>query len=354
MTGVRVLVVDDSRSARALLRAVLAADEQIAVVGEAGSGAEAVALVGSVRPTLVVMDVNMPGVDGFEATRRIMAEHPTPIVIVTAGVDARLVETGLEALRAGALTVTPKPAGPTSPAHGADAARLVTLVKALADVKVVRQRRRPGAPDSGPPAVATPPAIDLAAVVRVVGVAASTGGPAALYRFLAALPPTLDVPVLVVQHIAKGFVDGLARWLDTGSSLPVHVAGASERLRSGEVHLAPDDRHLVVRSDRLALSDAPSIGGFRPSADVLFESLARSHGPNAAAVVLTGMGHDGLRGAEQLRDVGGLVLAQDAASSVVFGMPEAVARHGIAHAVGPVEELARRIAAHSSPKEERA
>lgn len=351
-----VVVVDDSPTARTLLRTVLDADPDLRVVGEAAGGAEAVALVCRLRPSVVVMDINMPGVDGFEATRRIMAQQPTPIVIVTAS-DAGSVETSLEALRAGALTAAAKPAGPSSPSHHADAARLTTLVKALSDVKVVRRRHR-----ADPSAPAMPPSpLDGAASqvagherrIEVVGVAASTGGPAALYRFLANLPEDLDAPVLVVQHIAKGFVDGLARWLSLGSTLPVLVAESGTSLRAGRVLLAPDDQHLVVRAGAVALSDMAPIGGFRPSADALFASLARSHGPSAAAVVLTGMGQDGLQGARELRDAGGLVLAQDAESSVVFGMPEAVARHGVAHAVGPVEDLARKITLHSLPKEKR-
>lgn len=335
----RVLVVDDSPTARTLLCEILAADAGLTVVGQAADGIEAVELTKQLRPSIVVMDIDMPRMDGFEATKRIMIEQPTPIVIVTGTLESREVEISLQAVRAGALTAIRKPPGPAAAGFGVDASRLVTLAKALAEVKVVRQSARP------PAGAWSGTGIDDARRrIAVVGVAASTGGPAALYRFLEVLPRTLDVPVLVVQHIAAGFVGGLARWLGTATVLPVCVAQHGTEVAGGEVYIAPDGRHLGLRGQRVHLSTAPPVGGFRPSANVLFTSLAESHGPAASAVVLTGMGNDGLDGAAELRAAGGLVLAQDADSSVVFGMPRAVATAGLAHAVAPVEELALRIA----------
>lgn len=334
-----VLVVDDSAIARALLTAIIDRDPHLRVAGEAADGAAAVELTKSLRPAIVVMDINMPGMDGIEATTQIMIEQPTPILIVTAGFDARQVEVSLKAVTAGALTVAPKPVGPADPSFGYDSARLVTLLKALADVKVVRQRSRNERAERAP----SDALAESTRSIDIVGVAASTGGPAALYRFLEALPRTLDVPVLVVQHIAHGFVDGLGRWLCGATTLPVLVAADGAKPEGGHVYLAPDDRHLILERGRLKLSSAEPVGGFRPSATALFRSLAVSHREAAVAVVLTGMGNDGLDGATAIRDAGGLVLAQDAASSVVFGMPQAVVSAGVAHAVGPVEELAYRI-----------
>lgn len=350
----RVVVVDDSPTARMLLRSILHTDPAIEVVGEAATGAEAVELVKRVRPSIVVMDVEMPEMDGFEATKRIMIEEPTPIIIVTGTDDALEVEVGLKAVGAGALTALRKPPGLSSPQHAAEAARLIRLVKALADVKVVRQRRRASpAPLSTPPPGRMPAITDQRAdrPVQIVGVAASTGGPAALYRFLAALPRSLDVPVLVVQHIAPGFVDGLARWLATATVLPVSVARAHTPLCGGDVYLAPDDRHLAVRDGRIALSPAVAVGGFRPAANVLFRSLADSYGDRCAVVVLTGMGEDGVDGASEVHAAGGLVIAQDAGTSTVFGMPRAVVANGVADAVGTVEQLASRIANLAPHKE---
>lgn len=342
----RVVVADDSATARALLTGILDADPGIEVVGQAADGAEALTLVNRLRPSVVLMDIDMPVMDGFEATKRIMVEDPTPIIVVSARHDVRHVEIGLQAVRAGALTVVARPAGPGMPEHHRDASRIVTLVKALAEVKVVRQHglRSPVVPPE--PRVTT-----SHRTLQVVGVAASTGGPAALYRFLEVLPRTLDLPVLVVQHIAKGFVGGLAQWLSTAAVLPVCVAEDGAELAGCQVYIAPDDRHLEVRGRRIRLSRADPDRGFRPSANVLFRSLGEEYGPAAAAVVLTGMGHDGLHGAAHLRDAGGLVLAQDADSSVVFGMPRAVADAGLAHMIGNVENLASRIVRFAPIKE---
>lgn len=332
-----VLVVDDSRTARALLTAVLDADPDIEVVGQAVDGAEALDMTKQLRPSVVVMDIEMPVMDGFEATKRIMVEQPTPIVIVTARDDSQQVEVALRAVRAGALTLIPKPHGPGTQGYDAQVRRIVTLVKALAEVKLVRQRA--DRTDRELPVRDHP----VSRRLEIVGVAASTGGPAALYRFLEVLPRTLDVPVLVVQHIAKGFVEGLAQWLSTAAILPVCVAEDGQELAGYQVYIAPDDRHLEVDRGKIRLSRAEPDGGFRPSANVLFRSLADEYGSAAAAVVLTGMGQDGLDGAGRLHDRGGLILAQDADSSAVFGMPRAVIDAGLADVVGAVEELVSRI-----------
>lgn len=340
---VRVLVVDDSRTSRALLTGLLSSDPLIEVVGEAVDGASALARVAELRPSLVVMDVHMRGMDGFEATERIMAAHPTPIVIVTAGHDARDVAMGVRALRAGALTILPKPGGPGTPSFPAEAAHLRSLVRALADVRVVRRRSRSEQP-ARPPATRSaqlPPRRAVAAI----GLAVSTGGPVALQGFLTSLPGDLAVPILVVQHIASGFVDGLASWLGSATGMRVKVASDRERLHGGEVYLAPEDRHLELCVDgTLCVSNDPPVRGFRPSGTVLLRSLAQVHGAEAAAVVLTGMGNDGLEGARAVKAAGGLVLAQDEATSAVFGMPKAVIDAGLPDKVGSVHELAYALA----------
>lgn len=332
---VRVLVADDSATARCLLVELLSRDPGVALVGEAADGAEAVRLTERLRPSLVLMDVHMPVVDGVEATKRIMRSVPTPVIMVTAHTRPSDVVAGLEAIRFGALTVLPKPPGPGLPGHEASARHLVTMVKALADVRVVRHRGRPA-----------PARRDT---VDVVGVAASTGGPPALARFLQHLPADLSVPVVVVQHLVDGFLPGLAGWLRTELPFPVGIARDGERMEPGAVHLAPDGHHLEVDPGlRARLTKAAPVGGFRPSADVLFASLATGFGQAAVGVVLTGMGRDGLQGLTQLRDAGGRVLAQDEQTSVVFGMPGVVARAGVAHLVAPVEQLAADVAARVS------
>lgn len=336
---VRVLVADPSAQARQLLVSQCQRDPLIEVVAEAVDGAQVVEQVKRLRPSLVLLAVDLPVLDGVEATKQIMREQPTPIIIVTAGVDQRAVEQGLNAVRLGALTVLDRPAEPGAPGFEQSAQRLVAMVKALSDVKVIRRRTPERARQAQHPQLRRPP-------VELVAVAASTGGPPALSRLLQLLPADLPVPVVVVQHIVEGFLPGLVTWLRTEVPFRVTQAVHGQRLEAGTVYLAPDAHHLEVDTRlRARLTGTNPVGGFRPSATVLFDSLARGLGPSTIGVVLTGMGRDGLDGVRALRAAGGRVLAQDQASSVVYGMPAAVTLAGLAHLVGPVDQLAADIAA---------
>lgn len=334
----RLLVADDSPTARALLVAMLSSDPELEVVGQAADGLQAVEAATRLRPDLITMDIQMPNLDGIGATRRIMALAPAPIVIVSS-LDVREIGISLEALRAGALALFPKPPGPGSPEFERQRADLIATVKAMARVPLGRPRPAP------PPA---PARVAGRAPARAVAVAASTGGPSALHRTLARLPGTFPVPILVVQHLAVGFAEGLARWLDGATALRVRVAQAGEPLLPAAVYLAPDHRHLGVADGRAILSDAPPVEGFRPSGSFLFDSVAAAYGPAACGVILTGIGRDGVAGLRTLRGAGGLVLAQDEASSVVFGMPGAAVAEGLADEIVPLESLADRLLAATS------
>ncbi|MCP3139913.1 chemotaxis-specific protein-glutamate methyltransferase CheB [Pyxidicoccus xibeiensis] len=341
----RILVAEDSPTARRLLVEILRADPGLTVVGEAKDGVEAVELAHRLRPSLVTMDIQMPRMDGLEATRRIMTEVPTPVVVVSTLVE-RDIQTSMAALRAGALAVLQKPVGPEAPDFDADSRRLRDTLRAMAEVKVVRRwpERTAATPPTSVPVVEAPAAAPVK--TAVVALAASTGGPAALFRVLSELPAGFPVPLLVVQHIAIGFGQGLAQWLGTAGPLPVKVAGDGEPLLPGHVYLAPDDRHLGVHPDRrVEVSRAAPINGFRPSATWLFRSVARTYGPASLAVVLTGMGQDGLDGVRELHDAGGHVLAQDEGSSVVYGMPGVVVAANLAHEVVPLPSIASRLLA---------
>lgn len=336
----RVLVAEDSATARELLVEILRADPEIEVVGEAKNGLEALEMTKRFRPSVVTMDIRMPRMDGFEATRQIMVEAPTPIVIVSGISDLREVEISMHALRLGALTVLEKPPGPESPDFEEQSQRLVQTVKAMAQVKVVR--RWPERVLAQP----TPlPSTHVRMHPRVVAIAASTGGPAALARLLCDMPPDFALPVLVVQHMAKGFVDGFAAWLNTaGASLRVKVAQDGEPLCPRTVYVAPDDRHLGVADEStIAVSDAAPIDGFRPSGTFLFESVAKAFGGAIVAVVLTGMGMDGVAGLRAVRMAGGRIIAQDEATSVVFGMPGAAVSAGLADDTMPLGAIATRL-----------
>jgi two-component system chemotaxis response regulator CheB len=335
----RVLVAEDSATARELLVKVLRSDPDITIVGNAINGVDAIAMTKQLRPDVITMDIRMPKLDGFEATRQIMVEAPTPIVIVSSVYDERDVEISMHALRVGALAVLPKPPGPQAPDFEDQCRRLVQTVKAMSQVKLVRRwperlvTERTAFPSAGRNARAA-----------VAAIAASTGGPAALARILSDLAPGFGLPILVVQHIAAGFIEGFASWLDTIGTLSVRVAQDGEPLRPGTVYIAPDHRHLCV-GDRstIALSRRAAIHGFRPSGTALFESVAEVFGHSVVAIVLTGMGDDGVAGLRAVRKAGGHIIAQDEASSVVFGMPAAAIAAGLADVTLPVDAIASRL-----------
>lgn len=338
---IRVVIAEDSLTVRELLVEILESDPEIRVVGQAKNGAEAVELTARLKPDLVTMDIHMPVMDGFQATKEIMARAPTPILIVSSSESGREVELSLNALRAGALMVVAKPADPRSARFDGHRDGLMAMVKAMAQVKVVRR----WAPQPTPPVPLVPPRQGApGAPVRLVAVAASTGGPAALQRILAGLPGDFPAPILVVQHIATGFVTGLTEWLSASCDLRVKVAEPGEPLAKRTVLFPPDDRHLGVTADaRVVVAEAPPINGFRPSGTYLFESAARAYGGSVAAVILTGMGSDGVEGLKAVKAVRGRVMAQDEATSVVYGMPREAVAAGLVDLVLPVDQIAARL-----------
>ena len=331
----RVLVVDDSKVARLMVAQILHSDPDLSVVGEAEDGAEAVEKAAKLKPDIITMDVHMPVMDGLEATRRIMEQSPTPIVVVSASADRENLTKSFDAIEAGALTILEKPSGPGRQEFAEQARDIVTTVKLMADVKVIRRAIRPGERRMPTPAPALRQSVEIAAI------AASTGGPSALTRILGSLNRDTPVPILAVQHIARGFDQGLVEWLDRSSNLPVRLAEHGSPLRPGHVFLAPNDFHLGLgQNGQLSLQDDPPIGGHRPSATFLFSSIAKAYGSRAMGVVLTGMGQDGARGLLELRRAGGWTLAQDEATSVVYGMPKAAIEAGAVARVLPLDEIA--------------
>lgn len=344
--AIRTLIADDSETFQTLMRAVLTPSAGFQIVAQARDGAEAVALAARHRPALIVMDIRMPRMDGFEATRRIMRDVPAPVVIVTAS-GGPAVQASLDAVAAGALTFLAKPKGPAFPDWERERDRFVRTLRLMAVVKVVRrwevEPARPSLTAPPPRAMGTSP-IEIAAIVS------STGGPGALRQIVGALPRGFSLPLLVVQHITEGFVDGLVEWLDRNSVVRVKTAAHGEHIEPGTVYVAPTDAHLGATQDmRIVLSDAEPIGGFRPSGTYLLRSVAQSFGTRALGIVLTGMGRDGVDGAGDLHAAGGRVLAQDEASSVVYGMPQAAVQAGVCDAVLSLSEIAGALVQYSEP-----
>ncbi|WP_306213662.1 chemotaxis-specific protein-glutamate methyltransferase CheB [Actinoplanes sp. RD1] len=341
---IRVLLVEDSATMRAHLRGSLAADPELQVVGEAVDGAQAVELVGRLRPDVVTMDMMLPTMSGLEATEHIMAEFPTPILVVSSA-DRRELFTTYNALAAGAVDVMEKPRGDASDAGWA--LRLCAAVRMVSRIRVIRHPRARLNSSRATRVEPAPPPLSRAGL-GVVAVGASTGGPGALTDLLRALPPSFPTPVLCVQHIATSepFAVAFSDWLagHSGRAVSYAVDGTPVSALAGRVALAPPDKHLLVRDGVLRLSDAPPRHSCRPSVDVLFESVAKEFGSAAAGCLLTGMGRDGAQGLLDMRTAGAVTFAQDEASCVVYGMPREAALLGAPMYVLPPARIAARVA----------
>jgi two-component system chemotaxis response regulator CheB len=334
-TLVRVVVVEDSAVQRAHLVRTLEADGDIDVVGVAEDAREAVALVDRVRPDVVTLDLEIPEGGGQHAIEQIMGNTPTPILVLSAFVSGRESARAVDALVAGAVEALPKPQQWTP----ADEAAVRRTVRSIRGVTVVRHPRgrltaRPRPPVSPTSTAGLRP--------RIVGIAASTGGPPALAEVLAGLDG-LRAPVLVVQHLHADFIGGLVTWMGRVSVLPVRLAEHGAPVEPGTVYVGPGDRHLRLDSaGSIELAPEPATI-HRPSADELFRSIAEHAGGHGIGVVLTGMGEDGAAGLRALYEAGGVTLAQDEASSAVFGMPRAAQRAGALTAMLPLDEIAPAI-----------
>lgn len=339
---INVLVVDDSAVARMHLVHLLESDPQLRVVGPVNDGQAALDFVQENKPDVILMDVNMPGLDGFETTRRIMETQAVPVVICSGTTSPKDVASTFRVLEAGAIACVEKPVGREHPDYERVAAELRQVVKLMAEVKVVR--RWPGLRTAAAPAPVVAPRVGLGpepAKVSLIGIGASTGGPPVLQTILAGLPKEFSVPILIVQHIAPGFLPGMVEWLNQTTGLRVHVAAHLFSPLPGHVYLAPDDYHMGLSpGNRIVLSQEEPDEHLRPAVSYLFRSLARLCGPAAVGVLLTGMGKDGAAELKLMRDHGATTIAQDRESSVVHGMPGAAIALGGATRVLPADQIA--------------
>jgi two-component system chemotaxis response regulator CheB len=346
MGRIRVLVVDDSTTVRERLVEALSADPDLLVVGQADNGKTAIELCLNLRPDVVTLDMMLPIMTGLAATEYIMAHCPTPILIVSASTNRGELFRTYEALAAGALDVLEKPTG----AEIGDAweRKLISTVKLISRIRVITHVR--GKLSAPPRPETTPRGGD--ARCDLVAIGASTGGPAAILELLSELPSTFALPLLIVLHIGQAFAASLADWLDGLCPLGVSYATDGESLPAvgrGRVILAPPDRHLVLRGGRLRLTSTPERHSCRPSVDELFESIAREAGDRCVACLLTGMGKDGAAGLLAVRRAGGVTIAQDEQSSVVFGMPREAIALGAAERILPIRDIAPVLKALAVP-----
>jgi len=340
---INVLIVDDSAVVRQHLKDVLESDKDIRVMGTAKDGEEAVRFVQEKKPDVITMDINMPNMNGFEATRKIMETNPVPIVIVTASYDRSDVEKSFHSMEAGALAIIEKPFGEGHPHSKETQNDLVQTVKLMSEVKVVRRwkRERERQSEAIDKKVSDKGLKKRDKKIKIVAIGASTGGPPIIQTILSGLKKGYSAPILVVQHISKGFLEGLVEWLRQSTGLPVHIAKHGEELLPGHIYFARDDYHLGVDKDgRLRLSREEIENGLRPSVSYLFRSIMNSFDGEAVGILLTGMGKDGAMEMKMMKDNGAVTIAQDRESSVVYGMPgEAVRLDGATYVLTP-EEIA--------------
>jgi two-component system, chemotaxis family, protein-glutamate methylesterase/glutaminase len=347
MLKTRVLVVEDSRTTRKHLVEVLGADPGLVVAGEAEDGVQAIELCRTLRPDVITLDIMLPLMSGLAVTEYVMAYCPTPILVVSALMNRGELHKTYDALAAGAVDVLDKPMG--NDTDEAWERRFVSAVKIVSQIRVITHiRARLGPIGRTPARTARFEACDGATRTSVIAIGGSTGGPAAMTEILRGLPANFPIPILLVIHISEPFGTAFTEWLDGQSKQRVRCAQDGEPLPSlgrAGVLMAPPGVHLVVERGRLRLTSGPERNSCRPSVDVLFESLAKEHGDETTACILTGMGRDGAAGLLALRHAGALTFAQDEASSVVFGMPKEAIQMGAAGRVLALGDIAPALAA---------
>jgi len=310
--AIRVLIVDDSGLVRDMIRDILESDPGIVVVGEATNGMEAIAKVTTLQPDIVTMDIEMPVMGGLEAIERIIAENPVPILVVTALTGVR---TAFAAVSKGALDVIEKPDISLENVRNLiKKIRLLAKVDVAAHLQTMRKQ-------SGPVAVKESASQGGQSSGRIVAIAASTGGPQAIYRILAQLPAGFSVPIIITQHIAEGFTQGMVDWLNMGTPLKVVVAGHGDVLAPGHVYVNPAEHSMRITEQGMIILGSREAGQvYHPSCNVMLASVASAYRKGAIGLIMSGMGDDGVAGMQAIKAAGGVTLAQDAKSSVVYGM----------------------------------
>ncbi len=339
MNKIRVLIIEDSAVIRELLRYIIGRDPRLQVAAAVAIAEEALRILEETSPDVISLDIRLPGMNGLEATRQIMARRPTPIVVVSASVESEDLKITMSALQAGALAVVEKPVGTAQDQYECLAERLCTQLAIMSQVKVVRQRF----PREVRPAQVRPALSQTSNSYRVLGITASTGGPNALMALLDALGKDFPLPVAVVQHITPSFLKGFASWLAGVCPFPVEVVESKQPAVSGIVYLAAADRHLRAEEKWVWVDAGDPVCCQRPSGTVLFQSMAKNQGPHALGVLLTGMGEDGADGLLALHKTGAYTIAEDASTAVVYGMPAAAVRLGAARESLPLPAIAPRI-----------
>jgi two-component system, chemotaxis family, protein-glutamate methylesterase/glutaminase len=345
--SIRVLLVEDSRIALVILKRILDSSPQIEVVGEARSGLEALTLIPKVEPDVICTDLHMPEMDGLEFTFQVMALYPRPILVISVSVQEEDAKRVFQLLEAGAVDIFPKPTAGLAANDELFKQELINKIKILSGVKVFRKKRK------SPSQVNNLEADDFSDFAyksyikpKIVVIGASTGGPQALQEIFTQLPADFPVPVICVQHICFGFLQGLIDWLATHCQLTIQIAQLGDMPKPGKIYFPDEQLHLELDAwGRFIYSDLPPVAGHRPSVTVSFESVAKFYGNATVGILLSGMGRDGADGMQAIAQAGGFTIAQDEATSVVFGMPKEAINLGAAKQILPIEAIAPRLLA---------
>jgi two-component system, chemotaxis family, protein-glutamate methylesterase/glutaminase len=348
---VRVLVVDDSALMRKLIPQMIETDGSIHVVGTAMDGNFGLKKIAELKPQVVTLDLEMPGMDGLEMLKEVMRRHRLPVIVVSSH-STKGASVTLKALSLGAFDFVAKPADVTSRMQES-ARELIAKIKAAAQSRGIQIAPAEELPQPVPRKKLT--SVGTNPPTKVVAIGVSTGGPQSLQYVLSQLPPEFPGSILVVQHMPEGFTEMFARRLDECTALRVKEAQSGDVLHAGRVLICPGSRHLKVKrlplGDVAVLSDEPRVNGHRPSADVLFKSVAEEFGPRALGLIMTGMGDDGANGMGVIKAAGGVTIAQSEQSCVVFGMPKAAIERGHVMRVVDLEAMAATLNAHCSDRQ---
>jgi len=338
---IKVLIVEDSRVVSEHLNYILSQDPQIRVIGNVSNGKAAIEFVKRQKPDVITMDIVMPIMDGLEATRIIMSTNPIPILIVTASKNSNEVLTSMEALAAGAIAIMEKPSGLGHPQEQERIDKLITMVKLMSEVKVVRRRVRIEAkPSSNTIRIKNENVLPEVNGFGIVAIGVSSGGPPVLQKIFSTITEKFPLPIIVVQHIAEGFLSGLVSWLAGTTKIPIRIAVDNELLIRGNIYFAPDNHQLeVTRNGKVKLIGCERRNGICPSVAHLFSSVAAEYGKSAIGIILTGMGSDGATELKLLRDTGALTIAQDKESSLIYGMPNVAAQLDAAKFILSTEDI---------------
>jgi two-component system, chemotaxis family, protein-glutamate methylesterase/glutaminase len=351
LSPIKLLLVEDSPIATIVLKRIFGASAEIQVVGTACNGLEALELIPKLQPDVICTDFHMALMNGLEFTQEVMHKYPRPILVISASVQADDTQNVFQLLKAGALDVFPKPVSGLASDYDRLANELVAKIKIMSGVKVFTRHQKLGTIQKNEKIITSnllPANNSLFSIknvnpqaIKVLVIGASTGGPQALQAIISQFPADFPVPVICVQHISEGFLKGLVDWLGSESKLPVKIARSGELPEAGTVYFPPEKRHLELDSQgRFVYSEAIHLGGHCPSVTVTFKSVANFYGKLAAGVLLTGMGRDGAEGLLAMFRQGGLTIAQDEASCVVFGMPKEAIALGAAQYILPVNAIA--------------